>query len=77
MGGVLGLVFAVIGIRALLAVNPGNIPRIGIEGSGVSVDWRVLAFTALVSLVTGLVFGLVPAVQASRVDLKWKCRPVS
>src|SRR5205823_12608047 len=69
MGGLLGLVLGVVGIRALLAVNPGNIPRIGINGSGVIVDWRVLAFTAVVSLVTGLVFGLVPAVQSSRVDL--------
>jgi putative ABC transport system permease protein len=69
MGGVLGLAIGIIGIRALLAVNPGNIPRIGVDGAGVSVDWRVLAFTAAVSLVTGLVFGLVPAVQSSRVDL--------
>jgi putative ABC transport system permease protein len=69
IGGGLGLVLGVVGIRALLAVNPGNIPRIGVGGSGVGVDWRVLAFTALVSLATGLVFGLVPAVQASRVDL--------
>jgi len=69
MGGVLGLGLGVLGIRALLAVNPGNIPRIGINGSGVGVDWRVFAFTAIVSLVTGLVFGVVPAVQSSRVDL--------
>ena len=65
----LGLVLGIAGIRALLAVNPGNIPRIGVDGSGVSVDWRVLAFTAAVSLVTGLVFGLFPALQASRADL--------
>jgi len=69
MGGALGLVIGVIGIRALLAVNPGNIPRIGVGGAGVGVDWRVLAFTAAVSLLTGLVFGLVPAVQSSRLDL--------
>ena len=69
MGGVLGLVIGVIGIRTLLAVNPGNIPRIGLDGSRVGVDWRVLAFTALVSLVTGLVFGLFPALQSSGVDL--------
>ncbi|HEV3061835.1 MAG TPA: ADOP family duplicated permease, partial [Vicinamibacterales bacterium] len=69
MGGMLGLIVGVAGIRALLAVNPGNIPRIGADGSGVNVDWRVLAFTAAVSLLTGLVFGLVPALQASRVDL--------
>jgi putative ABC transport system permease protein len=69
MGGVLGLGLGMAGIRALLAVNPGNIPRIGVNGSGVSVDWRVLAFTAAISIVTGLVFGLVPALQSSRIDL--------
>jgi putative ABC transport system permease protein len=69
MGGALGLFLGIAGIRALLAVNPGNIPRIGTDGSGVGVDWRVLAFTALASLVTGLVFGLVPALHASKVDL--------
>jgi predicted permease len=69
VGGALGLLIGGAGIRALLAVNPGNIPRIGVDGSGVGVDWRVLAFTAIVSLATGLVFGLVPALQSSRVDL--------
>ena len=69
IGGVLGLGLGMAGIRALLAVNPGNIPRIGVNGAGVSIDWRVLAFTAVVSLVTGLVFGLVPALQSSRLDL--------
>ena len=51
------------GIRALLAVNPGNIPRIGPDGSGVTADWRVVAFTVVVSLVTGVVFGLFPALR--------------
>ena len=69
IGGVCGLALGVIGIRLLLAINPGNIPRIGIDGSGVSVDWRVLAFTATVSLATGLIFGLLPALRASRADL--------
>jgi putative ABC transport system permease protein len=69
MGGVLGLLIGALGIRALLAVNPGNIPRIGLDGAGVNVDWRVLAYTVTVSLVTGFVFGLFPALQASRVDL--------
>ncbi len=69
LGGVLGLAVGMVGIRALLAVNPGNIPRIGPDGSGVGVDWRVLAFTALVSLLTGVLFGLFPALHASRSDL--------
>src|SRR5471030_558150 len=69
VGGVLGLGLGMSGIRALLAVNPGNIPRIGADGSGVTADWRVVAFTVAVSLVTGVVFGLFPALEASRVDL--------
>jgi predicted permease len=50
-------------------VNPGNIPRIGPNGSAVTLDWRVLVFAVLVSLITGVVFGLVPALHASRADL--------
>ena len=69
VGGTLGLGLGVAGIRALLAANPGNIPRIGQDGSGVTADWRVVAFTMAVSLVTGLVFGLFPALEASRADL--------
>jgi predicted permease len=69
IGGVLGLVLGMVGIRALLAVNPGNIPRIGLDGSNVGVDWRVMTFTLTVSILTGLVFGLFPALQASRADL--------
>jgi len=68
-GGVLGLAIGFIGVRALLAVNPGNIPRIGVGGQGVSLDWRVVAFTLGVSLLTGILFGLIPAMIASRPDL--------
>jgi putative ABC transport system permease protein len=68
-GGALGLALGVVGIRALLAVNPGNIPRVGEHGAGVAADWRVVAFTIIVSVATGLVFGLFPALQASRADL--------
>ena len=69
VGGVLGLIIGAIGVRALLAVNPGNIPRIGPDGSAVSVDWMVMGFTMLLALATGVLFGLVPAMQASRADL--------
>jgi putative ABC transport system permease protein len=69
VGGALGLALGMMGIRALLAVNPGNIPRIGQDGSGVTADWRVVAFTVIVSLGTGIVFGLFPALEASRADL--------
>jgi len=79
-GGILGLVLGMVGIRALLALYPGNlpltspanplyIPRIGESGSAVALDWRVLAFTVLVSLGTGVLFGILPAFQASRADL--------
>jgi predicted permease len=68
-GCVLGLILGVLSIRALLALDHGNIPRIGEHGAAVNMDWHVLAFTALVSLITGILFGLIPALQASRTDL--------
>lgn len=69
VGGAIGLLLGVVGVRALLAVNPGNIPRIGEHGSAVGMDWNVLAFTVLVSLATGILFGLIPALDASHADL--------
>ncbi|HEU0105497.1 MAG TPA: ABC transporter permease [Vicinamibacteria bacterium] len=68
-GGVLGLVLGILGIRALLAINTAGLPRVGENGSVVGVDGRVLAFTVLVSIGTGVLFGLIPALQASRADL--------
>jgi predicted permease len=68
-GGVLGTILGVIGIRALLVVNTAGLPRIGQDGSLVGVDWRVLLFTIGVSLGTGILFGLIPAIQGSRADL--------
>jgi putative ABC transport system permease protein len=68
-GGVLGLILGYFGVRALLTINPGNIPRIGEQGAAVTLDWRVLAFTLLVSLGTGILFGLIPAFGASHADL--------
>jgi predicted permease len=53
----------------LLAINPGSIPRIGEDGSAVKVDLNVLLFTLGVSLLTGMLFGLVPAISASRKNL--------
>jgi putative ABC transport system permease protein len=69
MGGVLGLVIGYVGVKALLAANPVNIPRLGENGAAVTLDWRVLGFTLLVAVVTGILFGLVPALNASRTDL--------
>jgi predicted permease len=68
-GGVLGLILGFIGVRALLAVSPAALPRIGEDGSAIGVDWRVLSFTLAVSLGTGILFGLFPALSASRADL--------
>src|ERR1700678_3893031 len=68
-GGVLGLALGYFGVRALLTINPGNIPRIGEQGAAITLDWRVLAFTLLVSLATGILFGLIPAFSASHADL--------
>jgi putative ABC transport system permease protein len=68
-GGILGSILGVIGIRLLLSVNTANLPRIGQDGALVGVDWRVLGFTLLVSLGTGVLFGLIPALQGSRADL--------
>jgi putative ABC transport system permease protein len=67
--GALGLIAGIVGIRALLALNQGSIPRVGASGAYVSLDYRVLGFTLLVSIATGVLFGLVPAFQASRADL--------
>ncbi len=65
LGGLFGLLIAEWGTEALIKTVPQNIPRI----STIQLDGLVLAFTLLVSLGTGIVFGLVPAWQASHVDL--------
>jgi predicted permease len=64
-GGCLGLLLAVWGTNALVALAPDNIPRL----NEVGVDARVFGFTLAVSLVTGIVFGLVPALHAAKPDL--------
>jgi putative ABC transport system permease protein len=69
MGGTLGLVLGMLGIRALLALNTVGYSRIGDHGSAVTADWRVLVFTVTVSLATGILFGIIPALQVSRGDL--------
>jgi putative ABC transport system permease protein len=65
IGGSIGLGLAAWGVDLLIASAPDSIPRI----QEVGVDARVAGFTALVSLATGLVFGLVPALRASRAPL--------
>jgi putative ABC transport system permease protein len=65
VGGAFGLVLAWVGLRVLVRINPANVPRL----DEIGIDGYVLGFTMLVSVLTGLLFGLVPALQASRPDL--------
>ncbi len=62
--GALGLAAAVFGTRAAIAALPAALPR----GGEVGTDLRVLAFTFVLSLLTGILFGLVPAIETSRTD---------
>lgn len=64
-GGLLGLLLASVGLRALLLFGPDTLPRL----SEIGVDGRLLGFTFVVSVATGILFGLAPALRASRVDL--------
>ncbi|HVG21091.1 MAG TPA: ABC transporter permease [Blastocatellia bacterium] len=64
-GGALGMLLALWGTEALVGLIPEEVPRL----SEISIDRWVLGFTLLVSMVTGVVFGLVPAMQASKIDL--------
>jgi predicted permease len=72
-GGVLGFLIGALGMRALLAIAPGDLPRINDSfhaANAVSaLDWRVLCFTVAISLATGILFGLFPAVHVSRLDV--------
>ena len=68
-GGTLGLVFGLVGIRWLLSINTAGLPRVGAAGGAVQLDWRIVAFTAAVSILTGLLFGIAPAIHAARDDL--------
>ena len=65
IGGVAGLLLALWGVRALVRVAPQDIPRL----DAVSVDPTVLLFAIAVALVTGVVFGLIPALHAARPDI--------
>jgi putative ABC transport system permease protein len=65
VGGALGLLLATWGVDFLLSLNESKIPR----AYEVGVDLWVLGFTVGVSLLTGVLFGLAPALQASKVDL--------
>jgi putative ABC transport system permease protein len=64
-----GLGLGLAGIHFLVALIPSSIPRTGVNGVNVSLDWHVLSFVVLIAISTGLLFGLAPALQASHADL--------
>ena len=59
LGGVLGVGLAYVGVRFLVAIGPANLPRL----DEISIDSRTLAFTFLLSVLSGLLFGLIPALK--------------
>jgi predicted permease len=65
IGGIAGIGTAFAGLRFLLQIVPRSIPRL----TEVSLDWRVLLFGLLISLVTGLIFGVAPTMHATRSNL--------
>ena len=65
MGGILGLGLALAGVRALVALSPPEIPRL----DSLAVDARVLLFLLLISVLTGIAFGLTPALRMSATAL--------
>jgi putative ABC transport system permease protein len=65
IGGGIGLVLAHWGVDLILYVSPNAIPR----SREIGLDWTVLAFTVGVSFLTGILFGLIPAIQAGDVDV--------
>jgi putative ABC transport system permease protein len=64
-GGLLGLLFAYFGMRLLLSISPDSLPR----AAEIVIDARVLAFTFGATMVTGIIAGLAPALQATQTDL--------
>jgi predicted permease len=65
LGGAAGLLVAQLGLFVLRAIHPGNIPRL----DAIGINGTVLAFTFGLSLATGILFGLAPALRAIKVDL--------
>jgi predicted permease len=64
-GGLGGVAIALVSLQVVRTINPGNIPRL----EEITIDGGVLAFTFAVSLMTGILFGLAPALRATRLDL--------
>jgi predicted permease len=64
LGGGAGIALALVTVRAMVRAYPGALPLLGTP----SLDWRVLSFSAAVSILTGLTVGILPALRVSRVD---------
>jgi len=65
LGGVAGLLLATFGVRALLSLTPAQLPR----SQEIGVDARVLAFAVAASVLSALIFGILPAWQAARAEM--------
>ena len=65
-GGTLGLLLAQWGTQVILTMVPGGLPRM----ENIGIDGWVLAFTVFVSFITGIIFGMAPAIQVSRLDVQ-------
>jgi predicted permease len=70
IGGTAGVLTAFVSLDFILRFVPASIPRL----SEVRIDWMVLGFALLISLITGLLFGLAPAVQSTKADLAVRIR---
>src|SRR6202040_3101910 len=69
-GGALGVLLAAIGVRPFVAFWPGDLPR----AEEIHLDWRVLLFAVVASLVSGVLFGLAPALRAPARELEQALR---
>ena len=68
-GGILGLAAGVVGLRAIVRAGADAIPALARDATAIAVDPNVMWFTAGVALATGVLFGVLPALTTSRVDL--------
>jgi putative ABC transport system permease protein len=81
VGGLVGLGLGAWGIRGLLLLAPANVPRLtdanGAPIVALALDWRVTGFALAVSVLTGIIFGLVPALHTSKPDLSSSLKEAS
>jgi predicted permease len=69
VGGALGVALGVAAMRALLLIDTAGLPRLVDVETLFGIDWRVAGFAVTVSIATGVLFGLMPAIASARVDL--------